>query len=331
MKSIKILTSVFLLSSSLIFAADDVPEPSSENDLFNEDLTAFEQNYYDFPTISSESLEVTPNITLPARKKSTFIAVGLSALIPGLGHTYLGDLKTAGSLFGSSGAAHTLNILSDSNEPLRISSFVAAQNLSFYGIYAAYRDTHLYNNDIKNIPIDSFADLSTAPFNFKILKKPEVWGGFIGAISLAAIISKVAYKSASHVRCDISSNEIMPLAALPIGIGEEAFFRGFIQSSFYDALPPWGAITASSLIFGLTHIPNAVLLDEKDRWRYYSFSLPFITTLGAYFGFLAYKNNSLKESVALHTWYDFTLFLIDALVVQSSIKWKKEFSFSFDF
>jgi len=328
MKSVKIITSIFFIFFSLAYAVNDIAEPSNEDEFSNEYLAAFEHSNFELSPITSKDFEVKSNVLVPARKKNTFIAVGLSFLIPGLGHTYLGDLKTAGTLFSSSGAAYTLSSLSNSNEALQFSSIVAAQNISFYGIYAAYRDTQLYNNNIKNIPINSLSDLSYAPFNLKILKKPEVWGGFLGALSLAVIIGEIAYKNVSYVHCDLSYNEIKPLAAFPIGIGEEAFFRGFIQSSFYNTLPPWGAITTASLVFGLAHIPNALFLRPKDRWRYYSFSLPFITSLGAYFGFLTYKNKSLKESVALHAWYDFTLFLAETLLTQSVIKGKKEFAFS---
>ena len=329
MKNLKHIVSIFFLYFSFVYAADEVDHSSNEKEFSSEDLTTLRNSDFEFSPTTSKDLEVNTNVVIPNRKKSTFIAVGLSSLVPGLGHTYLGDLKTAGSLFGSSGTAYALSNLN--SEGFKFTSFVTTQNISLYGIYAAYRDTHIYNNDIKNIPINSFSDLSFAPFNLKILKKPEVWGGFLGALSLAVIISEIAYNNVSHVHCNLSYDGIKPLAALPIGIGEESFFRGFIQSSFYSALPPWGAITMSSLIFGLAHIPNALVLESEDRWRYYSFSLPFITSLGAYFGFLTYKNKSLKESVALHAWYDFTLFLAGTLLTQSAIKGKKEFSFSFVF
>ncbi len=331
MKKLKIFAFIFFLYFSVAYADDDIDKPSNEKKFQSEDLIVLGHSDLELSPTSLKDLGINTKLIMPTRKKNTFIAVSLSYLIPGLGHTYLGDFKTAGGLFSSSGTAYALNNLSNPNSALKFSGLVASQNISFYGIYAAYRDTHIYNNDTENIPINSFADLSFAPFNPKILKKPEVWGGFLGALSLAVIISEIAYHNVSHVHCNLSYDEIKPLAALPIGIGEESFFRGFIQPLFYKALPPWAAITMSSLIFGLAHFPNALALAPEDRWRYYSFSLPFLTSLGAYFGFLTYKNKSLKESVALHAWYDFTLFLAGTLLTKSDIKGKKEFSFSLAF
>ena len=84
-------------------------------------------------------------------------------------------------------------------------------------------------------------------------------------------------------------------------------------------MPPIGGITLSSLIFGAAHIPNAAEMSQDDRRRYYTFGLPLITGLGAYFGWLTYKNNSLKESVAVHAWYDFILMGLGALASEAVV------------
>ena len=119
--------------------------------------------------------------------------------------------------------------------------------------------------------------------------------------------------------------------ALPVGIGEEAFFRGYLQPVFSEWLTPWGGITASSAIFGAAHILNAQTMAPEHRWRYYSFILPFITSFGVYFGWLTHKNNSLQESVALHTWYDFIIFTVSSLDTQAAGTGRSSFAIAIPF
>jgi membrane protease YdiL (CAAX protease family) len=162
------------------------------------------------------------------------------------------------------------------------------------------------------MPTDSFADLSSAPFTFSVLKKPEVWGGLLGTMALAVTTAYVA-GFADDAFIQTSASTLSPLVAFPVGLGEEALFRGCLQSCITEISNPYIGITLSSLAFGAAHIPNAFSMEKDMRRRYYTFSLPLITTIGAYCGWLTYKNNSLKESVALHTWYDFILFAASSL------------------
>jgi membrane protease YdiL (CAAX protease family) len=149
------------------------------------------------------------------------------------------------------------------------------------------------------MPTESFKDLALASFQWSVLKKSEVWGGFLGMLALGGAISYFARPktpAASHLVCSLShARFITPLAAFPISIGEESIFRGFLQSALLESLSPWGAITTSSLVFGAAHIPNALAIDSGERWRYYAFSLPLITTIGGYLGYLSYKNRRCNK------------------------------------
>ena len=168
------------------------------------------------------------------------------------------------------------------------------------------------------MPREHFKDLFQAPFQWSVLKKPEVWGGVLGALALGAVTVYFGYSEEPSYAA-IKTSYVQPLSALPIAIGEESLFRGFLQTSFLEILPPWGATLLSSLAFSAAHIPNALYLPSYERWRYYAFSLPFIASMGAYMGWLSYKKHSLKESVAVHAWYDFTFFSLGALVQQAAI------------
>jgi membrane protease YdiL (CAAX protease family) len=274
------------------------------------------------PFSAEEMALPTPSFELP--RKSALISVGLSYLFPGLGHVYLGDMKTASSLAGTTCAGVGVASLYNFDKSAFITGIMTIQTAWSYGIYAAYRDVRFYNGTAGysyKMPTDSFEDLAFAPFRWSILKKPEVWGGFLGAFALAACTS-LAYPHDADARIHSSlSMDLMnssPLIAFPVAIGEESFFRGFLQSQLAENLNPWAGIGLSSLAFGAAHIPNAFLLKPENRWRYYTFSLPLITAFGTYFGWLTHKNRSLQESVALHTWYDFILFAASSLATQAA-------------
>jgi membrane protease YdiL (CAAX protease family) len=306
-----------LMTTSLLFG-QTIEEPSS---------------FAPLPNPKPIETELPPILFAPS-PKSTFLAVGLSTLFPGLGHLYLNENKVAGGLIGSASAGLGLAIFSFPSYEISTTSLITFESIWSYGIYAAYRDVRSYNGSSRysyQMPTDSFADLSLSPIRARILKKPEVWGGFLGALALAIGTSYWIYPEEAHIRLSTERSIPTPLIALPVGIGEEALFRGYLQSLLSESFNPWVGITLSSLAFGAAHIPNAQMLEKEHRWRYYSFSLPLITTLGAYFGWMTYKNRSLQESVALHTWYDFTLFAASAFARQAAATGRPGFAMSLPF
>ena len=310
-----------LCTSSLLFAeTTDAP--------LLEEIAISEQPTFTNPALPQPEL-IQPIPILPKAHKNSFLTVGLSFLAPGLGHVYLGDLKTAGGLFGTAFASTSLA----SYEKTRsYSQLMSSSNTWFYNVYAAYRDVRINNGQAGysyKMPSDSFSDLASAPFRWSVMKKPEVWGGLIGALTLGGAITYFAF-SDELATASITSN-IHPLSAFSIGLGEEAFFRGYLQSYLAERMNPTAAITLSSLAFGAVHIPNALFLPENQRSSYYAFSLPLITTFGGYMGWLTHKNRSLKSSVAVHAWYDFTLFLVSAIATPTASAGRPEFAYSFDF
>ncbi len=270
----------------------------------------------------------------PPAKKNAVLAATLS-IVPGLGHVYLGDMQTAGSLMASAYLGIGLSFSPNLSESTRTFSLLTAQNVIFYGVYAAYRDARIYNgsSDYRyKMPTDSLASLSYAPFKGSIIKKPEVWGGLIGALALASYASHLFFPKDACIKPSLSSSgRIMPALALPVGVGEESFFRGFLQPALSEPLTPLGGIILSSLAFGAIHIPNAQALPPEHRWRYYCCSLPVITAIGSYCGWLTYKNTSLQESVALHTWYDLVIFTAAAVASEAAISGGSSFAISLPF
>jgi len=267
------------------------------------------------------------------RSKSPTIAVLSQLLIPGLGHAYLGDYKTAASLFGSSALGYGGLF----NKHTEYAGSSVVQTSMFYGIYAAYRDARLYNSNLRysyKMPTDSFKDLCFAPFNPKIMKKPEVWGGLLGDFALVVAVAYLYDKLDMHVHRKISIKDIQPLEAFGVGISEESLFRGYLQSTLSENLNPASGIILSSLAFGAAHLTNTIGMDHQERRGYYAISIPYITLGGAYYGWVAYKNRSIQETVALHGWYDFVLFTLDRIFDRSlkhEVFGQRSFSFSLTF
>jgi len=294
------------------------------------EIAAFDPSILRQPVSFSETQP--PNF-IP-RHKSSFVTVGLSTLCPGLGHVYLGDMKTASGIMGSASTGIGVASFSGHNGVLMRSALVTVSSTWSYGIYAAYRDVRAYNGSSGysyKMPTDSFADLASASFKLSVLKKPEVWGGLFCELALATAITYFAnFPKHSYVASSYRRTRF-PFDAFPVGLGEEALFRGYLQSQLIEIFNPAVGITLTSLIFGAAHIPNAFAYSSEARRSYYSFSIPFITAAGAYYGWVTYKNGSLMESVALHSWYDFTLFAISALANQSAATGRPGFSFALSF
>lgn len=292
------------------------------------------------PSFTAPSLPEIPESAkaplLPKPPKSSFFATSL-AFVPGLGHVYLSDLKTAGALFGS---ATLSSALEKNKETAAYSLLFSSQNITFYSVYAAYRDVRI-NNEQKGykyrMPNDSFQDLTFAPFRWSVLKKPEVWGGLLGSLAAASAVSYFFFEPDSHIACSTKTSTILPFAAFSIGLGEEAFFRGYLQSFFAERMSPGAAIATSSLIFGAAHIGNIYTVENNElvlvkNWReYLTYGIPFISSLGGYMGWLTHKNRSLQQSVALHAWYDFTLFLSQAVVTPTAMAGSPRFAYSLSF
>lgn len=295
-------------------------EKRHEGEVAATDLSFIRQNLPKIPEIS------------PSYKNASIAAC--LAVIPGLGHVYLDDMKTAGSFFSSTGLAFSLGFSMPSDKPLSTTGLLFAQNTEMYGIYAAYRDARLKNGMSfysYRMPTENLSDLAYAPFQWSVIKKPEVWGGILGMLLAGSAMVHFGFPDEAHIRLDLSRSAQMPLFAFPIGIGEESFFRGYLQSTLSEVSSPLGGVLLSSLAFGSAHIPTAWDLDPEDRWRYYSFAVPFITGMGAYLGWLTYKNHSLKESVALHAWYDFILMAASTWISYKAATGESGFAAVFDF
>ncbi|HTA19487.1 MAG TPA: CPBP family intramembrane glutamic endopeptidase [Polyangia bacterium] len=278
------------------------------------------------------------------------LAAGLSVLCPGCGYFYLGQSATAAHyLAGAAGLLATgLVVLrnspldSDGNRSAGRSTplFMAVQNLWFYGIYATYRDARLARGDAgARYPVarEDVGDLLFAPFNPRVLKSPWVWAGV--PLMLTAALGASYVFSKAEPSSDSMSSSMRTLGDgggvqffgkhygtatgfvlgdaynvslyLPVGVGEEALFRGVVQAGLSETpLGLWGGWAVGSAIFGAAHTFN--FIGDEDGFREAALAVPYLMLTGSYLGFLyVHSNFSLKQGAAVHFWYDFLLGTLD--------------------
>ena len=96
-----------------------------------------------------------------------------------------------------------------------------------------------------------------------------------------------------------------------VGIGEEALFRGVLQTTFDEWFGTVPGLLAGSAIFGLAHFIN-----DPTHPLLAAGNVGFTAVLGTYLGWMYLDDGyDLRASVALHVWYDFLVgtsyFLVD--------------------
>lgn len=84
----------------------------------------------------------------------------------------------------------------------------------------------------------------------------------------------------------------LALISILAGFGEEALFRGVIQSTLEDLFNPWVALTMASTLFGLAHFITPI----------YAILAGLI---GLYLGWMSMTYHNLLLAILVHALYDF--------------------------
>lgn len=127
-------------------------------------------------------------------------------------------------------------------------------------------------------------------------------GAFIG-LALRPILVARSAKAAAALRRSFGPLEpILPrdgrqlfwglLVSVFAGLFEEIAYRGYLMAYFGGWLGPWGALAASSLLFGLAHL-------YQGKW-----GVPATALLGALFGWVYIETGSLLLPILLHAALD---------------------------
>jgi membrane protease YdiL (CAAX protease family) len=205
---------------------------------------------------------------------------------------------------------------------------VGVQDLYVYGAFAPTLERQLAARQ-RFVPEETFGELLLAPFNGRVLAKPDVWGGILGmslvGIATSALLLDRGRTYHPGTTPVIFGKDVPPGVAYPaaglafaglfshVAPAEETLFRGYVQSSLARACGEGCGWALGSFIFGLSHAPNALLLDNaRDRERYLAIGVPFLVLAGQYLGFSYWRNGySLAPPVAVHFWYDFIASAVD--------------------
>jgi membrane protease YdiL (CAAX protease family) len=288
--------------------------------------------------------EQSRQIVAPFGKRPK-LAAGLSVLCPGCGYFYLGQGARAGAYLGAAAGLIATGLFAIAQAPIDpetnahpagrgIPFVMAAQNLWFYGIYASYRDARLARGDEGySFPVakEELDNLLLAPFNPRVLKSPYVWAGIPlllgGAIGFGYLVSQFDHSAnmGSTMRSlgdpggvrflgrdygtgtGFALGELYNMSLfLPVGVGEEALFRGVVQAGLSESLGLWGGWAAGSVVFGAVHVFN--FIGDSGGATTAALAVPYITLTGSYLGQVYIRTHfSLLAGTAIHFWYDFLL------------------------
>lgn len=240
------------------------------------------------------------------------MAAAASVIIPGLGQATQGDYTAAAehfTLFAASLAAASYyerkpDFLSDDdryqhereiiNQSTLRRDFAlrVATDTALYSSFAAYRDgrsrdTRLYRT---SAPKESLSELALAPFSWEYLSRPTTFIP-LGLQLLAAASDRYGVYRAPDVSknalyaYELSANEFT-------AVGEEGFFRGFLNNELSDRWGNGWGLAGSSAIFGLAHTGQGQAANAVQAGL-----------AGAYLGWVHQRNNfQIGEGVAIHYW-----------------------------
>jgi hypothetical protein len=243
---------------------------------------------------------------------SPSLAAALSVIIPGWGQATQGEYTTAAahfSLFAASLAAanhyqHKPDFLSDDdrfqhereiiNQSTLRRDFAlrVAGDTALYSSFAAYRggrsrDTRPYRTPA---PTETLSQLAVAPFKWEYLSRPTTFIP-LGLQLVAAASDKYGVYRAPDVTTnalyayELTANEFT-------AVGEEGFFRGFLNNELSDRWGNGWGLFGSSAIFGLAHTGQGQTANVFQAGL-----------AGAYLGWVQQRNNfQIGEGVAIHYW-----------------------------
>jgi hypothetical protein len=253
----------------------------------------------------------------PMRAETTPTLAGLASLvIPGAGQAANGDYETGAAHFGVF-AISVYGVYYYKNRPDYLDEgqryddvgnreyinrttlkydYAArlATDAALYSSYGAYRDARRRNNGGYRTPVpgESLGELARAPFSFEYLARPTTFIP-LALQAWAAFRSKDGY--GIYRAEDVSARDLHVFNAVAnemTAVGEEAFFRGFLNNEFSNRYGNNLGLGLSSAVFGLAHTGQG---QTANAWQ--------AAVAGLYLGWVHQRNDfQTGEGVALHYW-----------------------------
>ena len=237
-----------------------------------------------------------------------------SAIIPGLGQAINGNYEEAAVHFGifvlSLSTAlyyqHKPDFLSDEaryddagnleyiNQTTLRRDFALrlATDTVLYSSFGAYRDARQRDDRAYRTPApkESLSDLALAPFSWEFLSRPTT---FVPLAVQAWAVSRSGY--GIYRGHDVSTGDLQVYNATAnefTAVGEEGFFRGFLNNEFSARWGNGWGLAGSSLLFGVAHTGQGQTANAIQA-----------SIAGAYLGWVQQRNGfEIGEGVALHYW-----------------------------
>lgn len=276
----------------------------------------------------------------PVLPRRPGVAGWLALAFPGLGHAYLRE-PGRGAIFLGAEAAELGAIVTtistsgwdpenpaDTRYQRALLPTAWLQNTHLLGVYDAWRMARMRAppGTWQVIPEPSTPRMLLAPFAGRQLTRPSVvvplalvWGVGIG-IATQAKGGEAKYTELTKI--PVFSREVDKEVALAVaggyysatfysvGIGEEALFRGVIQTALEERWgPTWGWVGAT-LFFASLHAANGSTLGES------AIAVGATSLIGGYLGWMYQRDGyDLTGPIFFHVWYDvgigITTFLLD--------------------
>src|SRR5262245_37757596 len=261
--------------------------------------------------IIASALGVLPALALG--QSSPTVSGLVSAIVPGLGQAIEGDYGTAAAHFGIFAASLSAGLyyerkpdfLSDDvryddgnrefiNQSTLRRDFAlrVATDTALYSSFGAYRDARARDERAYRTPApkETLSDLAVAPFSWEYLSRPTTF------IPLALQAWAASRSSYGIFRADdVSAQNLHVYNATAnefTAVGEEGFFRGFLNNEFSNRWGNGWGLTWSSLAFGVAHTGQGQTANAVQA-----------TIAGAYLGWIHQRNGfQIGEGVALHYW-----------------------------
>ena len=264
----------------------------------------------------------------PEKPRNEIIAPVVSLLFPGADQWYEGQyaagaLYTGYATFGMATAVYQTDRINELELELAFErtgsgnmptnsreqrEFLGAQAYMFAGFMSAY---HSFRSSIKTRHQlseymfledneDTLQNVALAPFNMTFMSR---WTTLVPLGLIAGLVG--AGVATENNRYQLSTNDWAFTSGVSYhaGVGEEAFFRGFIYPLFQEKFDnTFLASGASSLLFAAGHISP-------------SNQVPLIQfAFGLYMDYLTRRNSwSIQEATFIHFWWD--IFAISAAFI----------------
>ena len=240
-----------------------------------------------------------------------------SVLVPGLGQALSKDYGTAAAHFGIFAASlatalhydDKADFLKDDarypdsdhelvNQTTLRADFAwrLATDTALYSSFAAYRDARERDNRGYRTPVpkENLPDLALSPFRWEYLSRPTT---FI-PLAIAAVASFGSKGGYGIYRYDDVSKRDLQVYNLTANeftaVGEEGFFRGFLNNDLSDRWGNGWGLASSSALFGLAHSGQGNTANAGQA-----------ALAGAYLGWVHQRNDfQIGEGVAIHYWWN---------------------------